>query len=103
MPTYEFPAPEVIDVSQLRDEVIAAVGTPSVVSRTPDTITLTFPDDIDWTLLEGVIGSHQPDEIAQLAQLVEKARAVWVGTDTFTAAQAQKIMAGLVLLENRRR
>ena len=37
------------------------------------------------------------DDPSTFTQLEAKARAVWRGEDTFTQAQAQKILAGLVL------
>jgi hypothetical protein len=44
------------------------------------------------------VAAHTPQEITDLDLLVAKARNVWAGTDTFTAAQSQKILAGLVLV-----
>lgn len=41
------------------------------------------------------------DADAQMLTLRTKARAVYDGTDTFTNAQVQKILAGLVLRETR--
>lgn len=41
------------------------------------------------------------DEARQFFALRVKARAVWAGTDTFTPAQIQKFLAGLVLREGR--
>ena len=38
----------------------------------------------------------QDEQSRQFAGLRAKAAAVWAGTDTFTAAQLQKIVAGLV-------
>lgn len=41
------------------------------------------------------------DTATQLEQIRTKAKAVFAGTDTFTTAQVQKILAGLVLRQTR--
>jgi hypothetical protein len=87
-----------VDGPLLREQVISAVGTPISVSRANGEITFVFETDIDRTLLEQIVLSHSPAELDQLDQLVAKARDVWAGTDTFTMAQSQKILAGLVLV-----
>jgi hypothetical protein len=45
-----------------------------------------------------IVEGHAPAEFAHLDLLVAKAVNVWAGTDTFTVAQSQKILAGLVLI-----
>lgn len=52
----------------------------------------------DWVGVSDLIRAHSPSSLADLDALVAKARNVWQGTDTFTQAQAQKILAGLVLV-----
>lgn len=49
-----------------------------------------------------IVRSHRTADQRQLEMLVEKARNVWAGNDSFTQAQAQKILAGLVLVVSRR-
>lgn len=60
--------------------------------------------------LEAAVAAHvadplfgAPDEERLLGTLETKMRAVWTGTDTFTAAQVQRLLAGLGLLTLRAR
>lgn len=107
---FRIPAPFVIDRPQLRDEIETATGLTVTGGERDDTfIVISFEstegvDDIALQAqLEQVVAAHKPDEIRQLDQLITKARQVFGGQGTFTQAQAQKILAGLVLLEAKRR
>lgn len=59
------------------------------------------PDQLEQ--VRQVVRRHVSGRQRQLDQLRVKARAVWRGEGTFTQAQAQKILAGLVLTELRDR
>lgn len=107
---FRIPSPPTVDLQQLRTEIEAATGlTVTGGERRDGFLFVEFEttegvDDIALQAqLEQIVADHKTDETTQLDQLIEKARRVWNGTDTFTQAQAQKILAGLVLLENRRR
>jgi hypothetical protein len=60
---------------------------------------------VDRATLEAAVAAHvvdpyfgEPDEQRQLGALETKMRAVWAGTETFTPAQVQRLLAGLGLL-----
>lgn len=65
--------------------------------------------EVPQATLEAAIGSHvaddlfgEPQESRDLTALRIKAQAVFAGTDTFTAPQIQKAVAGLILKATRR-
>lgn len=65
--------------------------------------------EVPQATLEAAIASHvrddlfgEPQEGRDLAALRVKAQAVFAGTDTFTPAQVQRIVAGLILKATRR-
>ena len=102
MSSFTFTLPPLVDVDQLRSE-LAALGVPGLASavRSGATVQLTFDEalvDVTVDEIQAVITAHRPDDLADLDQLVAKARDVWSGSGTFTPAQAQKILAGLVLV-----
>ena len=96
----EFTLPALVDADQLRAEIEAIVGRPVSASREGNRLVFDsiyeivgFEDRIAET-----IRAHRPRDLDELEQLVAKARDVWSGNGTFTPAQAQKILAGLVLV-----
>lgn len=97
MVSYTFTLPAICNLQQLRDEVLA-VASPTSVARVGNQVTLTFDSNVDIAPIEQALTDHVPSEIADFDGLVAKARDVWAGNDTFTQAQAQKILAGLVLI-----
>lgn len=101
---HEIQVPPMIDGPQLLDEIESAVGhRPSSVTRKGSVAVLTFEDSsVDVIEVDRVIAGHVPPEIGQLDALVAKAQSVLNGTGTFTMAQSQKILAGLVLVVARR-
>jgi hypothetical protein len=99
------PAPTTIDLPLLRTEIETATGL-TVVQGGRDGADLW----VEFDTTEGVddialgvtvrqtVAAHSPQEVTDLDALVAKAVNVWAGTDTFTVAQSQKILAGLVLI-----
>lgn len=75
-----------------------------------DALEIDLPDAVR-PAIEGIVAAHtgaftaeqaqQADERDQLAALRNKAKNVWAGTDSFTVAQRDKILAGLVLRATR--
>jgi hypothetical protein len=113
-----------INTSQLAYELgqtFGGIHTLRVVGPEPNGKTLVDAPNTNQADLESAIASHvanpswvhpnppplsdaelQDAEVpVQLTQLRNKARAVYAGTDTFTAAQSQKILAALVLRATR--
>lgn len=92
-----------VNLSQLAQEVGTALtgdDTQIVVADPDATITT--------EALSSAVAAHtpdpdygQPDEDRQLRAVRAKALAVKAGTDTFTAAQTQKILAHLILRSTR--
>lgn len=65
--------------------------------------------EVPQATLEAAIAAHvrddlfgEPQEARDLTALRVKAQAVFAGTDTFTPAQIQRIVAGLILKTTRR-
>lgn len=96
--TLTVPAPPSVDVAQLRDELTAAGFSPLSGTRRGDSLIIEFAEQPDALRVSEIVAAHEPSEFAEFEQLVVKARRVWNGEDTFTQAQAQKILAGLVLV-----
>lgn len=95
-----------VDPVALAQELSAALGESievEVMSTEGNRMFWDAPSVSDVDTAARVLKEHRTDENRQFDQLVAKARQVWSGQGTFTQAQAQKILAGLVLLENRRR
>lgn len=96
MHTITMARPEPVDTALLASE-LADAGIPGCtvtwdgqhVSISRDE---TLPDD-----MSELVAGHTTDRQRQLDKLLVKARGVWRGDDTFTAGQAQKILAGIVL------
>lgn len=101
---YRVPAPVALDQAQLKSELEAATGLSVLSGRRDGPDLVIFFDQAAWMwtdvgdVIRQTVGDHVPPELAELDAIVEKARAVWRGEDTFTQAQAQKILAGLVLI-----
>jgi hypothetical protein len=92
-----------LDAEELQAELVAAgFDMTVVVTRPPDTPSVAAPVDPmssdDWVRMMSIMEAHRPSTDRDLDQLVAKARNVWQGSDTFTQPQAQKILAGLVLI-----
>lgn len=105
MPNVEVYAPSDLDPADLAAQLSAALGqdiTVTVVGESDVPQLNPPPADVDHATAVAVVRNFRTSEMRQLDQLVEKARRVWQGTDTFTNAQAQKIIAGLVLIVARR-
>lgn len=92
MITYRFPAPQLVDMDELSAEIGVAA------KRDGTHVVIESDSRLDAEFIEQIIANHEPSSSIQLDALVSKARDVWAGTDTFTQAQAQKILAGLVLV-----
>lgn len=99
-----------VNPAQLRDEIATALGIPApYVDRYADRLEVVgMVDDTMADQIRAVIASHVPDqgygvptEDRDLRALRAKAQGVWNGTDTFTAAQVQKILAGIILRATR--
>ena len=96
----EFQLPALVDPAQLKAEIEAVVGRSVTAVRDGNRVVFQsiyeiagFEDQVEQTIRD-----HRPQDLDQFDQLVAKAQNVWAGTDTFTQAQAQKILAGLVLV-----
>lgn len=103
MSIYDDPVslPAVYDLDLLAQELTDALGVSCTVSVVGGTLRVET-DSEDRDTIERVCGAHLPGERRQLDELVDKARAVLRGEATFTAQEAQKILAGMVLLTARR-
>lgn len=84
-----------IDMQRLLDR-LSAEGFPVSAAYQEETqIRVVFVGDVDEQTVRDLFANR--DSPSTFDQLETKARAVWRGEDTFTAAQVQKIVAGLVL------
>lgn len=106
---FRAPAPAVVDVPSLRQEIEVATGlTVTAGGRDGTELWVTFEttegaDDIEVAeLVRQTVAAHSPQEMRDLDPIIEKAQAVTRGEDTFTAAQLQRIVARLVLIVARR-
>jgi hypothetical protein len=93
MISFTFPI-RMVDVDQLNEEL----GDLGVASADDGRVTVTFDRSEVEEQIEAIVRAHRPQAFDEFDRLVTKARAVWSGEDTFTQAQAQKILAGLVLV-----
>lgn len=100
----DFPLPAMVDPAQLKAEIEAVVGHPVTVTRDGNRVVFENVYDIVGVheQVAETIRNHRPADLNQFDQLVSKAQRVWAGDDTFTVAQVQKILAGLVLIVARR-
>lgn len=87
----------------LRAELEAALGGPVTLDVIESDHVSTYTLGADESTVRAVVGAHRNEESQQFDRLVVKARQVWAGQGSFTNAQRDKILAGLVLLEARRR
>lgn len=107
-----FPLPAVLNGDALRAQLRAAGLIAAEVSVSGADLVITGTDD--RAAAASVVSAHdgQPlpldpeaqadvDAATQLASIRAKAKQVAAGTDTFTAAQVQKILAHLVLRATR--
>lgn len=85
------------------EQLAAELGTDQVFSDGTS-----IEAEVSQDVLEAAVGAHIADDFygqpeqRDLAALRLKAQAVQAGTDTFTAAQIQKVVATLVLKATRR-
>lgn len=116
-----YPLPDPLHGDNLAREIEGALSLPFdsvVVSRGAELI-IGVPDNADEQVVGTTVNAHtglptseQLAEIAAQAEardaiqsfgpLIAKAKAVYAGTDTFTNAQSQRILAALVLLVYRK-
>lgn len=99
-----------INQAQLRDEIAAAlrISAPYVDRLATRLKVLGMVSEDQRATIEQAVADHVPDpdygrteEERNFTAIREKAKAVFAGTDTFTAAQVQKLLAALVLRETR--
>ena len=100
MTTIHVSADDGVDPDDLAQWIAATYGrTVTVkVEQAPLTVWATEETEVPALDLDEVMAAYISTEGREVRQLVTKARAVWRGEDTFTQAQAQKILAGLVLV-----
>ena len=90
-----------IDAELLAVEVADfCVGTPEV-SAADGQVTISAERITDFPRLSATVQSHRSVTTTELQRLMDHARQVWLGQATFTPAQVQKILAGLVLTRRR--
>lgn len=87
-----------IDLPELKADIEAVTGPWAQAKATAREIALYYENDIDVLAVEQIIKDHSPSRLGDFDAIIEQAENVCGGTDTFTQAQAQKILAGLVLL-----
>lgn len=92
-----------IDLAQLAEEIGTAL------TASDEEIVVADPDaNVTAEQVQAALDAHTPDPLygldedsRQFQALRAKAKQVWAGDGTFTAAQVQKILAGLVLRATR--
>lgn len=114
-----FPAPPVLNGGNLEAEIAAVIGLAVRVTSRGDVIDVAGPDGLEEAVIAPIVAAHtglptpaqqaeldadaEADQAARnLEPILAKCRAVLAGTDTFTAAQVQKLLAGLTLVVHRR-
>lgn len=99
MDTLQIPHGSAIDADRLAAELASLCEGAVSVAQRDGVVTVQADRIIDTNAASQAIDAHEAESTRQLRQLEAKARRVWAGDETFTAAQIQRLVAGLVLRE----